>query len=482
MLKYTVKDTDTGGLNSIAQRYGFSNYQAAGVKNVPSGNFNLIRPGDVITFDNYDPSKITGIGTTSPVVSSKDNEQQFREDGSELDRLLASLKESNDTKEEETERDPAATGEKGKDGKVKTTGDPLLDKVNAWEAEQGKKAKQEAEAYKKEYQNLYKTSLAAIDASVGATIGNLNVTFGKRIQEQERLNNLNIARVKAYGLGGGGQYTPISFGDAITNRETEAADKVANLENQRNALIAQAEAARAEGKSKALAEKITGLRSVDNEIRTTLTNIAKEAEAQYKLLRDLRKEEEEKHAAAVTKMKERLTAVVPKYAEEYSAMTEEEQDKFLEKMATQTGLDYATVYGMMSSAITAYEDKETKRKKDELEIKKDEMGLKKTEAEIGSIGVLNEARRAAAAASRANAAESYNNIAVKNNEKKMNAEIPKTFKNEDEFKQKRRDFIAKYGVDGQKFWDSVFFFPVSGEGSFEYDTGEDEEDPLGLGI
>lgn len=44
--QYDVKAGDT--LNSIAKKYGFSNYKEAGINSVPSGNFDLIRVGDKI--------------------------------------------------------------------------------------------------------------------------------------------------------------------------------------------------------------------------------------------------------------------------------------------------------------------------------------------------------------------------------------------------------------------------------------------------
>ena len=43
---HVVKAGET--LNSIAKQYGYSNYKAAGITSVPSGNFDLIRVGDVI--------------------------------------------------------------------------------------------------------------------------------------------------------------------------------------------------------------------------------------------------------------------------------------------------------------------------------------------------------------------------------------------------------------------------------------------------
>jgi|GEM_PF-38081 len=44
---YEVQNGDT--LNAIAVKYGFSNYKTAGIVSVPSGNLDLIRPGDLIT-------------------------------------------------------------------------------------------------------------------------------------------------------------------------------------------------------------------------------------------------------------------------------------------------------------------------------------------------------------------------------------------------------------------------------------------------
>lgn len=47
---YIAKAGDT--LNSIAASQGFKNYKEAGITSVPSGNFDLIRPGDTINFGN----------------------------------------------------------------------------------------------------------------------------------------------------------------------------------------------------------------------------------------------------------------------------------------------------------------------------------------------------------------------------------------------------------------------------------------------
>ena len=39
-------------LNKIVGEYNFLNYKTAGIISVPSGNLDLIRPGDIITIGN----------------------------------------------------------------------------------------------------------------------------------------------------------------------------------------------------------------------------------------------------------------------------------------------------------------------------------------------------------------------------------------------------------------------------------------------
>lgn len=70
--QYTVQGSDYGGLNAIARRHGFQNYQQAGITSVPSGNFDLIRPGDVINFGNA-PRPAPAITTTGPQWDDHNN-------------------------------------------------------------------------------------------------------------------------------------------------------------------------------------------------------------------------------------------------------------------------------------------------------------------------------------------------------------------------------------------------------------------------
>lgn len=408
--KYTVQASDYKGLNDIVKRYGFSDYKAAGVTSVPSGNFDLIRPGEVIDIGNYDPSKITGINSGSPVISSVDSQAQFRDNSGKLDTQKGSLidlskkdtagKTGTGTAITSTERTPFATGTKDANGVISTTGDPVLDKLNAYEIEQKGKFNVESERQKAEYSALFNTSLSNIDATANATIANINASYDKRLKEQGRINDINIGRVKAYGLSNGGQYTPISFGDAVTAREQEAADQISALEGQRNSLIAQAEAARQTGKAGLLRQNMDDLAKINTQLNLNLKNVAEESEKQYQLLRDIRKEEETKHQAAVTEMKTKLAALAPQYLDDYNGLDDKSKDTFLTNLANQTGLDYATVFGIMQGATTSAANAA-------LDTKKKETDIKKTEASIFNDNLTS---AASAAASRASAAKSYADI------------------------------------------------------------------------
>ncbi len=489
MYKYTVTTGDSAGLNAIAKKHGFANYKEAGVTSVPSGNFDLIRPGDIIEMGNYDPNKITTIQKTTPVISSTDNAQQFRDNSTALATQVASL--STVTKDATNgavsavaynpDAKPFGKGDTTTDATGKTvtntTGDPILDKVNAWQSEQNAKFDAEAQQRKDEYSQLFTTQLANIDAAAKATIDGINATYDKRIKEEKRINTLNIDRVKAYGLGNGGQYTPVDFGSAISEKETEAADHITALENERTNLIAQAKQAQANGQSGLLRQKMADIDTINNNLRTRLNDVAQESEKQYQLLRTVRQEAEAKQKAALAAMKDKFTNIAPKYVSDFDKMDDAGKDAFITKISTQTGLDYGTIFGIMHS-VSATETNTS------LEQSKKLMDIAKTKVEINSQGVIDDARRAAAEASRASAAKAYNDIAVKKEQTRMDNEIPSKFKDDAAFQAERSKFVKKWGVTGQKYWDAIFLDPESG--TFTYDkegaSSGKSGDPLGLGI
>lgn len=352
---YTVKKGDT--LNSIAQRYGFSNYKQAGVSSVPSGNFDLIREGESITLGNYDPNKIQGINTGSSVISSEDNAQKFKDNSNELDRLES---------EQATKRDKQE--ETGNEDVVVKTETSDEDKIN-YEFDKAKeKADQEAKDQQREYERLLESQFALNDSIASSTIESIRNTFAQSIEEQKRINEINIARVKAYGLGGGGRFTPISFGDAITNREREASDKIRNLENEMNSLIAQARNTQREGETALLESRIDQINEIRNQLRETYASIEKERQSQLELMREVREEEEAKHQAEVEKIQQFIALQITQDDEEIANMSNEELNSLVSQYAETYGQDFLTTYATIRGAVTESKLKNLDIKKKEADI------------------------------------------------------------------------------------------------------------------
>ncbi len=359
---YTVQAGDS--LNSIAQAHGFANYKDAGITSVPSGNFDKINPNETITLNNYDPSKVSTIApTSSPVVSSTDNTQQYKTDSNTIDTLIGSLNKkvdpltkevtsTTDTTKPNAPIDPVTGQPKVDTTATDTTGNAVFDNLQ-------KEAKSKADALtakqaqdKIDYTNLWNTSLANLNASTASTISAINTTYDKRIAEQNRINNLNIDRVKAYGLANGGQYTPIAFSDSVTNREREASDLITSLESQRNDLINKANMARNDGETALMRQHLTDLQTIDDKINNQLKDVQATAEKNYQDLRNARIDAENKHKAQVAEALTSLQATAPSMVDAYTSTDSTGQDAIIKKIVAQTGLDYGQVYATLEGAVT----------------------------------------------------------------------------------------------------------------------------------
>lgn len=376
---YKVKQGDT--LNAVAQAHGFANYKDAGISSVPSGNFDMIRPDEEITLGNYDPNKVTTVPTkTSPIISSTDNQQQFRNDSTSIDTLIGSLNTKVDpvtgqkTDVKETTTTDTKTGlPKTETTAETTTGNAIFDNLQkeAKVKSDALLAKQEED--KVSYNNLWNTSLANLNATTQNAINTINTTYDKRIKEQQRINTLNIARVQAYGLGNGGQYTPIAFSDAVTDRELEASDNISALESQRNDLINKAKFARDEGETALMRKNLEDLQKIDDNINKQLKDVMAIAEKNYKNLRDARLDAEKQHKAKVAEALTSLTALSGSMADAYGTMDDKGKDETIKKIMQQTGLDYGQVYSTLEGAVA-------KKAKTARDIRKEEATVNATEA------------------------------------------------------------------------------------------------------
>ena len=443
---------------------------------------------------------VTPFTETAGVISSKDDSARFKSDSTKFDGILAGMNGAlNDAQIAQLEKlgyregdvvpnkgrlmpdgtfdktaltgapstsTPSGINELGKpidNTETKTgSGDPIYDKLTAWQKEQDAKFEADAVVKKQAYEALYNTSLASIDASAQATINTINSTYDQRITEQKRINQLNVDRMKAYGLGSANAlYNPIEYTDSVSLREEEASTKIKSLDNERNNLIAQAKTARDSGSSKLLRDKLGDLDKIDEQIRTQLHNVVIEADRQYTLLKNIRKDEETKHKEARAKMVERLTMISPKYSGEYSKMDNNEKDAFIEQVVRETGLDYATVFSTLNKSVS---EAQTKLKTDAKDV------------------LLTEKATLDIAVARNNLAKSKKELTdgkkttAQKEEEAMKSSLPSSFKNEDEAKTKRDEYVRKYGKKGAEHWDSVFYradskdngaytYPIKKEGS-----------------
>jgi hypothetical protein len=444
---------------------------------------------------------VTPFTETSGVISSKDDSAGFKADTSKLDGILVGMNGAlNDAQILQLEKlgykegdivptkgrlmpdgtfdKTALTGtgtgnggtgtgtntsitgaEKPIDNTTATgSGDPIYDKMQVWQKEQDAKYEADAVIKRKAYEALYTTSLASIDATAQATINNINSTFDQRLTEQKRINQLRIDRMKAYGLGSGNAiYNPMEYTDSVSLREEEASTKIKTLDNERNSLIAQAKSARDSGASKLLRDKLGDLDKIDEQIRTQLQHVASEADKQYTLLKNIRKDEETKHKEAIAKMVERLTNIAPKYSDEYSKMDNTAKDAFIEQVVKETGLDYATVFATLNKSVS---DAQAKLKTDA----KDKLATDKATLDL-------ETARNNLTKSKKELADGGKTQSQKE-EDAMKTALPNAFTDKADAEAKRAQYVRDFGKKGAEYWDAVFYRADSkNNGEYNYTFG-----------
>lgn len=451
--KYVVKPGDT--LNSIAQRAGFKDYKAAGISSVPSGNFDLIRPGEEITM-NGSSNQVSTFKPTPAVVTSQDLGTQFKNDSTSLDGIVNAPK-----------LEDKPTGEVVDDPETEyiETGDKTYDLFQKSASDSKNKAKLEGQQVKKEYDKLYGIELAAIDARTRSTISSLKSTFDQRISEQERINKVNVDRVKAYGLGGGqAMYTPIEWSDAITEREREGANEIKGLERERTSLIDQAKAAKQEGNAKLLSQKMKDYESAKEKLNKRLGEIEAESAKQYETLTKIRKERETEFKTKQQEAMKRLQSYYKLNKDEVENLSDDEKEALVNQLSTKYGFEPYEVLSLIEEAVLPDYD------------------IMKAEAEIEKIKAGTNASNASASASWQLASKRK-----RETEKLDDPEDPK-----DTYSQTENNKLREAGLEDAPL--DVKDAYLYGEGEYDDtvvqylgggDGGGDtigDEDPLGLGI
>lgn len=452
--KIKVQQGDT--LSDLAKKYSVDVNQFQGYR---SGNKDLIFPGEELT-----------VRPKTSIVSSNDVAQTFKNDSNRIDQIdqtaqsnfqqdfSSKLSELGiDKIKTDTGAGSGSANEKADTSSGKLGSNPLRDQVENDLSELKDELDEAAEEARANYRNLFNTSLASVDATLQSTLLGINSLYDQRIKEQQRINQLRIDRTKAYGLGGSGQYVPIMFTDAVTNREEEASREIASLEGKRQAAISEAKAARDTGEQQLLRAKLEDLDNIDEQLRNNIERARTIAEQEYTRIKEERKEAETARQEEIAKVLEQFTSIAGTFADDYSNADEATKLKIIEEIKQQTGLKSYQIIGELEKAVRESRMNTLEEQKKAQEVKTEEQQTEAARALAGQ-------RWASASKTKA---ETGGDVPE---------DMPDEFVNEDDFNKKRQEFIKKHGEDGRKYWDDVYGIDYNQEYIFE--TTENDSTPM----
>jgi len=256
----TVKQGDT--LNSISQAQGFKNYRDAGITSVPSGNFDLIRPGDVITFG--DTKQAPGMlqTTTAPRIQGK-------RDGTALTDRTTSIQTNKDN------QNAAKLAQDTIDAQKKDT-TPVVDTTTTAPAVDPQitaaNAKHEADITAANDQ--LESAKALLNTSTQALIDNIKTIYNNRLAQMKASNEALLGTVTQSGLRSGrARYLPTTQAKILSDEESKANLRMGQLEGEMLSLISKAENARSKGDLKLLNDNMNALDKIDTQLQDTVQGI-----------------------------------------------------------------------------------------------------------------------------------------------------------------------------------------------------------------
>lgn len=231
LTNYTVKQGDT--LNSISQAAGFTNYKDAGITSVPSGNFDLIRPGEVISLKPAVVSSdkvaektshnLTELATVTTPKTGLTPEQQAAADKAAADKLAA------ETKARETSAVDSAL-------KTGVPAQPVKSQAQI-DAEAGITAMQTQLA------NLS----ATMDANAKLLMDGIAREYDSLIAQQETQNRAYQGGINVEGIRSGRErYAPVMQGAILDGAVSSGLKAISDLQAKKAQLLIQAQQARDE--------------------------------------------------------------------------------------------------------------------------------------------------------------------------------------------------------------------------------------------
>lgn len=384
MYQYTVQAGDTA--NGIAQAHGFSNYQSAGISTPKSGNYNQISPGEVLTLSNYKAGQASPIASTPPVISSNDVSGQFNSNTNALAGKVpppvvpgtgtgaGGTGSPTPTPDAPLPAVPVDAAAQAKLDAAKaagtvpstTTGNPILDSLQLDADAKEAQNESDAAAQKQQVQTMLQTNLANTDAAFAAQISSIQSTYTGLIDTQTRINNLDVSRTKAYGLGTGNAISaPLEFTNAVSNKETDAAAAIAKLDNARDSAIAQAQAAEASGDATLMQDSMDQIDKIESDMKTTATQIQDEVTSRASLLTQV---ETQQKQAQQTQAAQLLAAATLQYSSDFIGANGDatKQDTIVKNIVAGSGglITYSQALGSLSTAATTAATNKTQAAKD----------------------------------------------------------------------------------------------------------------------
>lgn len=246
-----------------------------------------------------------------------------------------------------------------------TTGNPILDSLQAWEQTQDAAAAQTASDQKAQVASMLQTNLANNDSAAAAQIQSITDTYSNLIDTQTRINNLNINRTKAYGLASGNALaTPLEYTNAVSAKESDAMAQIQTLDNSRDDAIAQAKAAQASGDAKLLQDSMDQVDTIESNMQSTLASLASEVTNRATLLNQVETQQKADQAAQSQKL---LAAATAQYGTQFASLTDPtQQDAMIKNIVAQSNgmLDYGSVYGSLQAAAATASAAKTQSAKD----------------------------------------------------------------------------------------------------------------------
>ena len=373
--KYIVKQGDT--LNSISQGLGFKDYKEAGISSVPSGNFDLIRPGEEITIGNYpvqqdttdmriesliNNEKLNGIlgktiGTTEnmagtegeqngtgkvTVVRDQDNGDGTRtvtySDGRTARVTATKNADGTDSYKEMTPEEGVNFDAQANISKTNAKGQKQLDSINS---------------------TLDSLGTTASDATK-ALIQNIKGTYK---QKMSLMNDINERVLGAYEQVGNrygkARYTAKLNEGILSDQEQKGIDKVAGLEAEMYSLILQAEQAQTKNDLELFNTRMTQLNTVTDNIQNEVMGIQKAANDSLTQMRENEKFQMDKDAKTQETAIKRAEVSAPALASSLSGFTtSEERSAFIVKFAEKIGIPVDILFGSLETYLGEKEKKD----------------------------------------------------------------------------------------------------------------------------